>query len=238
MGCSWQEHWSGLPFPPQADLPNPGIEPASPKSPALAGGFFTTSTTWEALSGAWASVLLLSPLRWATKGINPSSSGGFGWLLIPKDAHPSRACAGLAEAFPGSYSLCSLTSFSYSHHQDLPPPQTSHTLVNGIFGVPSTWKPCPVPPPLPTIFPWHTPTLGELPMLHPRVGWRPPVPMGLPVRVCYSLLKEIVKFYLSCLDFKPSVDLLHWHERHIQHVRDGVWCAWLCSLLAGNWVST
>ena len=27
--------------------------------------------------------------------------------------------------------------------------------------------------------------------------------MGLPVRVCYSLLKEIVKFYLSCLDL-PS----------------------------------
>ena len=30
------------------DLPNPGIEPASLMSPALAGGFFTTSTTWEA----------------------------------------------------------------------------------------------------------------------------------------------------------------------------------------------
>ena len=29
--------------------PDPGIELASPKSPALAGGFFTTSATWEAL---------------------------------------------------------------------------------------------------------------------------------------------------------------------------------------------
>ena len=28
--------------------PDPGIEPASPASPALAGGFFTTSATWEA----------------------------------------------------------------------------------------------------------------------------------------------------------------------------------------------
>ena len=27
---------------------NPGVEPASLMSPALAGGFFTTSTTWEA----------------------------------------------------------------------------------------------------------------------------------------------------------------------------------------------
>ena len=43
-----QEHWSGLPRAPPGDLPNPGIEPVSVRSPALAGGFFTTSTTWEA----------------------------------------------------------------------------------------------------------------------------------------------------------------------------------------------
>ena len=49
MGFSWQEYWSGLPCPPPGDLPNPGIEPTSLMSPALAGGFFTTSTTWEAL---------------------------------------------------------------------------------------------------------------------------------------------------------------------------------------------
>ena len=36
-----------LPFPSQGDLPNPGLEPASLMSPALAGMFFTTSTTWE-----------------------------------------------------------------------------------------------------------------------------------------------------------------------------------------------
>ena len=30
------------------DLPDPGIEPASLVSPALAGEFFTTSATWEA----------------------------------------------------------------------------------------------------------------------------------------------------------------------------------------------
>ena len=39
MGFPQQEYWSGLPFPPPGDIPNPGIEPASP---ALAGGFFTT----------------------------------------------------------------------------------------------------------------------------------------------------------------------------------------------------
>ena len=44
-GFSRQEYWSGLPFPPPGDLPKPGTEP---KSPAWAGGFFTTSATWEA----------------------------------------------------------------------------------------------------------------------------------------------------------------------------------------------
>ena len=48
-GFSRQEYWGGLPFPSPGDLPNPGIEPMSLMSPELAGGFFTTSTTWEAL---------------------------------------------------------------------------------------------------------------------------------------------------------------------------------------------
>ena len=39
---------SRVPFPTPGDLPNPEIEPASLLSPALAGGFFTTSATWEA----------------------------------------------------------------------------------------------------------------------------------------------------------------------------------------------
>jgi len=47
MGFSRQEYCSGLPCPPPGDLPNPGIEPSSLMSPALAGGFFTTNTTWE-----------------------------------------------------------------------------------------------------------------------------------------------------------------------------------------------
>ena len=52
MGFSRQEYWSGLPCPPPGDLPHPGIEPAF-KSPGLAGGFFTTSATWEALIYSW-----------------------------------------------------------------------------------------------------------------------------------------------------------------------------------------
>ena len=48
MGFSRQKCWSALPFPPPGDLPDPGIQPASLMSPALAGGFFATSVTWEA----------------------------------------------------------------------------------------------------------------------------------------------------------------------------------------------
>ena len=45
MGFSRQEHWNELPFSPPEDLPDQGIEPTSLVSSALAGGFFTTSTT-------------------------------------------------------------------------------------------------------------------------------------------------------------------------------------------------
>ena len=38
-GILQARYWSGLPFPSPGDLPDPGIEPASP---ALAGKFFTT----------------------------------------------------------------------------------------------------------------------------------------------------------------------------------------------------
>ena len=48
MGFSRQGYWSGLPCPPPGDLLNPEIELASLLSPALAGGFFTTSSCWEA----------------------------------------------------------------------------------------------------------------------------------------------------------------------------------------------
>ena len=42
IGFSRQEYWSGLPF------PSPGDLPEALTSPALAGGFFTTSAAWEA----------------------------------------------------------------------------------------------------------------------------------------------------------------------------------------------
>ena len=43
-----QEYLGRVPSPPPGDLPDPGIEPTSLASPALADGFFTTSATQEA----------------------------------------------------------------------------------------------------------------------------------------------------------------------------------------------
>ena len=37
MGFSKEEYWSGLPCPPPGDLPNPGVEPASPHCPRGTG---------------------------------------------------------------------------------------------------------------------------------------------------------------------------------------------------------
>ena len=48
-GFSRQEYWSVLSCPPPGDLPDPGIEPTCLPSIALAGRFFTTSTTYKAL---------------------------------------------------------------------------------------------------------------------------------------------------------------------------------------------
>ena len=46
-GFPRQEYWTGLPCPPPGDLPNPGIEPASLASLALASGFFTIAPSGE-----------------------------------------------------------------------------------------------------------------------------------------------------------------------------------------------
>ena len=58
MGFSKQEYWSELLCPSPGDLLNPEMEPPSCcwffMSPALAGGFFTSSATWEGPSECYA----------------------------------------------------------------------------------------------------------------------------------------------------------------------------------------
>ena len=84
MGFSKQQFWSGLPFPTLGDLPNPGIEPTSPVSPALASGFFTTEPLggckertdrrWNGLSRVRYTTLRASQVAQMVK--NPPANAG------------------------------------------------------------------------------------------------------------------------------------------------------------------
>ena len=77
MGFSRQEYWSELPCLPPGDLPDPGIERTSVASPALAGRFFTTSTTREAQHRAGAAAaksLQLCPTLWHPVDSSPPGS--------------------------------------------------------------------------------------------------------------------------------------------------------------------
>ena len=47
MGFSRQEYWSGLPWLPPRDLPNPGIKPSSLTFPTLEAGSLPLTITWE-----------------------------------------------------------------------------------------------------------------------------------------------------------------------------------------------
>ena len=60
MGFPRREYWSRLPFPTSGDLTDPGIEPLSPASPALTGGFFTMSALFFFSLSFYSSLLLLS----------------------------------------------------------------------------------------------------------------------------------------------------------------------------------
>ena len=62
LGFSRKEYWGRFPCPAPGDLPDSGIIPMSLMSPALAGGFFTTTTTWEAHTKCVGEIKLLNKL--------------------------------------------------------------------------------------------------------------------------------------------------------------------------------
>ena len=75
MGLSRQKNWKGFLCPPPSDPPNPGIEPKSLTSPALAGGFFTTSSTWERKKVKSLSRVRLFVTPWTVAYQAPQSMG-------------------------------------------------------------------------------------------------------------------------------------------------------------------
>ena len=59
MGFSRQEYWSGLPWPPPGDLPDPGMEPMSASISYIAGRFFTHWASWESqVSDEWGGLIM------------------------------------------------------------------------------------------------------------------------------------------------------------------------------------
>ena len=100
MGLSRQEYWSGLPCPPPGDLPDPGIQLLSLLSPALVGGFFTTSTT----SG---SNLDSSYSTWPC--IN---------LFLETRGVPRYKTLGSKIKFPLHYHHCFYYNYHHHHHHD------------------------------------------------------------------------------------------------------------------------
>ena len=88
MGFSRKEYWRGLPCPPPGDLPNPGIEPASLKSPELAGRLFTTSAIWEACVCVCVCVCVYIYMEYIYNGILLSHSVQFSHSVTSNSLQP------------------------------------------------------------------------------------------------------------------------------------------------------
>ena len=88
MGLSRQVYWSGLSFPPLGYLPNPGIEPTSP---ALSGGFFTSSAVKNllAMQELWQKPWILS-LNWEDPLEKEMQSTS---IFLPGKSHGQRSPA-------------------------------------------------------------------------------------------------------------------------------------------------
>ena len=92
MGFSRQEYWSGLSCLPPGDLPDPGIEPESLTSPALADRFFTTSTIRKKVKvkvAQWC-LTLCDPMDYTVRGISPGQNTGVGTLSLLQGSSQSR----------------------------------------------------------------------------------------------------------------------------------------------------
>ena len=87
MGFPRQEHWSGLPFPPPGDLPDPGIEPC-PYVSCIGSRLLTTSAFWEAYRIFSCSMRELAP--WAEPRTHAL---GVHWENRVLDTVPPRKCS-------------------------------------------------------------------------------------------------------------------------------------------------
>ena len=88
MGFSKQEYWSWLPFPSPGDLPDPGIEPPSLSSPALASIFFTAPSLKNSFK--WGLVIIEeNNFVWRkAKSLSAYKKHAFWWLFLSIIAVP------------------------------------------------------------------------------------------------------------------------------------------------------
>ena len=109
MGFSRQEYWSGLPFPPPGNLPDPGIEPTSLMSPVWQSGSLPLAPPgspwqgwkWESsflihlccaqlLSPIHLSVTSCSPPGSCVRGDSPGKNTGIGCCLLLQEIFPTQ----------------------------------------------------------------------------------------------------------------------------------------------------
>ena len=99
MEFSRQEYWSGLPCLPRGDLPFSGTKPPSLTSPALAGGFFTTSATWGAPGEDGGRIIQVKERAWPESGW--LTSKWWGASLVVQGLRPQAPNAGDPGLIPG-----------------------------------------------------------------------------------------------------------------------------------------
>ena len=106
MGSFRQEYWSGSPFPTPGDLPDPGIEPTSLVSSALAGRFFTNCATWEAPASRWLVPANALTFSMANENVSMGAFALFYWNIYSDLS--SQKTASSSKARPSLIRLCIL----------------------------------------------------------------------------------------------------------------------------------
>ena len=124
MAFSRPEYWSGVQCPPLGDLPDPGIEPASLTSPALAGGFFATSAAWEFTFRISGGVTFSQ-----TRSLDPSPppSGPHSLRLLTRTLSAALSISDAGTACPSSQG-----QLTPGHHQEGAP--SSGLFYKGVHG--------------------------------------------------------------------------------------------------------
>ena len=139
MGFSMQEKCSRLPCPPLGDLPDPRIKPTSLLPPVMAGGFFTTSATWQAQrltcqvpaegpgqEGDFMSGIGINSSKYRSHLINQSTRK---WLAALVRRQCSRLCSRQAE-----YSMVTVVRGAPCCVTHTPPPWLSPSHNNSVPG--------------------------------------------------------------------------------------------------------